>query len=364
MAEVIRETIGCDISDKTCELFIYRADGSTESGKVNTTQAGFTEYFTRSPAHVVLENGTHSRWISALLKKLGHEVTVANTRRVQLISESDSKSDRKDAELLARLGRADVALLAPIRHRADGAQADLAVAKTRDMLVRCRVKLINQARGLVKSFGLRLPDCEGYAFHRKVAADVPEQLKPALEPLLKALEGIGEQLKVLDKKVLEIAKRYPDVEVVGQLNGVGVLTALVYLLTLEDKARFKDSRMVGPFLGLTPRRDQSGKSDKQLPITKAGDSYLRRLLVLSANYVMGPFGKDSDLKRWATKLGERGGKNARQRAKVSLARKMSVLMHRLWVTGEVYQPIGYHQSKAKQLKEKKEPTKVEEQKVA
>jgi transposase len=364
MAEVTRDTIGCDVSDKTCELFIHRADGSTETAKLKTTVADFTEYFSgRSPAHVVVENGTHSRWISALLKKLSHEVTVANTRRVQLISESDSKSDRTDAEFLARLGRADVKLLAPIRHRGDGAQADLAVAKTRDMLVRCRVKLINQARGLVKSFGLRLPDAEGYAFHRKVAADVPEVLRPALEPLLKALEGIGEQIKLLDKKVDEIAKRYPDVEVIGQIDGIGTLTALVFLLTLEDKKRFESSRMVGAFLGLRPRRDQSGKSDKQLPITKAGDSFARKLLVLAANYIMGPFGKDCDLKRWAMKLAERGGKNARQRAKVALARKLAVLMHRLWVTGEVYQPIGYHQPKVKQLKGKKE-AKTEKQQVA
>jgi len=342
MAEVIRETIGCDVGDKTCELYIARADGTAQTPEpLKTTPTGFKKFFTRTPAHVVLENGTHSRWISALLKKLGHEVTVANTRRLQLITESNSKSDRTDAELLARLGRADVKLLSPIRHREDEAQADLAVPKTRDMLVRARTKLINQARGLVKSFGSRLPSCETACFHSRVEPEIPEPLKPALEPLLKAVATLTEQIKQLDKVVEQVAKQYPDAEVIGKVDGVGVLTALTFLLTLEDKTRFKKSRMVGAFLGLRPKRDQSGKTDKQLGITKAGDSFVRRLLVNSANYILGPFGKDCELRRWGLKLAERGGKNARARAKVAVARKLGVLMHRLWVTGEVYQPLGY-----------------------
>jgi transposase len=342
MAEVIRDTIGCDLGDQYCDLFIARADGTTAVlERVKATPAGLKKCFTREPAHVVIENGTHSRWISALLKKLGHEVTVANTRRLQLISQSDSKSDRTDSELLARLGRADVTLLAPIKHRGDVAQADLAVAKVRDCLVRARTKLVNQARGLVKSFGHRLPSCDPDYFHKKAAQEIPEQLKPALQPLLKAVETMTEQIKQHDKTIAQVAKRYPDVEVISQVDGVGVLTALVFLLTLEDKTRFKKSRMVGAFLGLRPRRDQSGKSDKQLSITKAGDSFTRRLLVNAANHILGPFGKDCALKQWGLKLAERGGKNARQRAKVAVARKLSVLMHRLWVTGELYQPLGY-----------------------
>jgi transposase len=179
-----------------------------------------------------------------------------------------------------------------------------------------------------------------------MATEIPELLTPALEPVLKALEAISEQIKVFDKKVEELAKSDPDVAVVNQIDGVGDLTALVYLRTLEDKTRFKKSRQVGAFLGLRPRRDQSGDTDKQLPITKAGDSFVRRLLVQAANYILGPFGKDSDLRRWGLTLAERGGKRGRQRAKVAVARKLGVLMHRLWTTGEVYQPLGYR-SKAK-----------------
>jgi transposase len=345
MTDGIKDTIGCDLGDKFSDLFILTANGETQvPERLKTTQAGVKKFFSqRKPAHVVLEASTHSSWVSSIVKKLGHEVTVADTRRLRLISHSDSKSDRTDAELLARLGRADpdLKLLRPIRHRGDQAQADLAVAKSRDMLVGARTKLVNQARGLVKSFGERLPASHTRSIHRKAASAIPELLKPALQPLFKAIEMLNEQISELDKTVEQVAKRYADVEVVRQIDGVGVLTALVFLLTLDDKTRFDKSRKVGAFAGLRPRRDQSGDTDKQLPITKAGDSFLRKLLVNCANHIMGPFGKDSDLRRWGLRLAERGGKNARQRAKIAVARKLAVLMHRLWVTGEEYQAVGY-----------------------
>jgi transposase len=279
--------------------------------------------------------------VSELLRELGHRVTVANPRRVQLISESDSKSDRTDAELLARLGRADVKLLAPVEHRGRSAQTDLAVAKARDVLVRSRTKLVNHVRAVVKSFGERLPTCTAESFARRTREKLPADLEPALVPIYAALEQIEAQIRALDRTIVKVAKKYPEVTVLSQPHGVGVLTALVYLLTIEDKQRFAKSRMAGAFLGLRPRRDQSGKGDPQLRITKAGDPFVRRLLVNSANHILGPFGQDSDLRRWGLRLAERGGKNARKRAKVAVARKLAVLMHRLWMTGEVYEPVGY-----------------------
>jgi transposase len=260
---------------------------------------------------------------------------------VQLIAQSTAKSDRRDAELLARLGRADVELLAPIEHRSESQQADLAVVRARDGLVQARTRLINIVRGIAKSFGVQLPKSDGYCFHRKVAEQVPAMLAPALAPLLQLLAHVEEQMDRYDETLEQMGEKYPDVAIVSQPCGVGIVTALTFLLTLSDKKRFRKSRMVGPYVGLRPKRDQSGDTDKQLPITKTGDAYLRRLLVGSANYILGPFGKDSDLRRWGLKLAERGGQNGRRRAKVAVARKLSVLMHRLWVTGEVYQPVGY-----------------------
>ncbi|HET6413610.1 MAG TPA: transposase [Anaeromyxobacter sp.] len=145
------ETIGCDLGDRESELCIVLPSGEVERPRpVKTTRAAMRAFFARHPAHVVIEVGAHSRWVSHLLKELGHEVTVANPRRVQLISQNDSKDDRADAELLARLGRADKKLLAPVEHRGNQAQADLAVAKSRDALVRCWTMLVNHARGLAQ----------------------------------------------------------------------------------------------------------------------------------------------------------------------------------------------------------------------
>jgi len=341
MSEGIKETIGCDLGDRQSELCILSESGEVIGRpKVKTTLGGFREFFAeRAPIHVVIEVGAHSRWVKELLGELGHRVTVANPRKLKLITANNSKTDKNDAELLARLGRADVELLSPVSHRGTQAQADLAVAKARDLLVASRTSMVNSIRGTVKSFGARLPKCEAEAFHRVARGAVPETLKPALEPLFEMLGSIQTQIKAHEKTMEEIAKRYPDVELMSQPKGVGLLTAMVFMLTVEDKTRFENSRAAGAFLGMVPRKDQSGASDKQLSITKAGDPFVRKLLVNSANYILGPFGEDSDLKRWGLKLAERGGKNARKRAKVAVARKLAVLMHRLWVTGEDYEPL-------------------------
>jgi transposase len=341
------ETIGCDLGDKRSEICVLNAEGEvTSRTSVRTTRKDMRLFFTRTPAHVVIEVGTHSRWVNALLIALGHRVTVANPRRVKLISASDNKTDRHDTELLARLGRADRKLLAPVQHRKPQAQADLAVPKSRDALVAIRTRLVNHVRGTVKSFGVRMPKCSPESFTRQTRDLLPAELKPALEPIYQVLDTLGEQIREHDKMIERVAKRYPDVEVISQINGVGVLTALVFLLTIEDKARFTKSRMVGAYLGLRPRKRRSGDGDPQLRITKAGDPFARRLLVQAANYVLGPFGKESSLRSWGQELAKRGGKNAKKRAKVAVARKLAVLMHRLWVTGEVYEPVGYERSRS------------------
>jgi transposase len=335
------ETIGCDLGDKTSEICVLSVEGRMERATIRTTTTGVQAFFTRSPAHVVIEVGPHSRWVSELLAHLGHRVTVANARQVKLISAATNKSDRRDCELLARLGRVDVELLAPVAHRDREAQAQLAVAKARDLLVATRTRLVNHVRGVLKSFGIQVPRCDTEYFGRRTRALVPRELTAALDPIYEALASLEQQIREQDRTVERVAKQYPDVDVVSQVNGVGTLTALVYILTIGDKTRIEKSRTAGAFVGLQPRKSQSGDSDPQFGITKAGDPFLRRLLVGSANYILGPFGKDSELRQWGLALTKRGGKNAKKRATVGVARKLAVLLHRLWVTGEVYQPIGY-----------------------
>lgn len=344
MTETSTMTVGCDIGDRKSEFCVLDDHGKVvEKGHCATTRRGFRKSFeSRSATTVVIEVGTHSPWISKLLSDLGHKVIVANPRRVKLISENQSKDDDVDAELLARLGRVDPSLLSPITHRGVEAQADLAVIRSRAELVDTRVKLINHIRGTVKSFGERLPKCSTEAFAKKVASKIPEELRPALDPIIATVAQLTVHIKSATKKIeTEMFERYPDAELLRLVDGVGPITAVAFILTLDDRTRFKKSRKVAAFLGLRPAKKKSGKKDPELRITKAGDNYLRRLLVNCAHYILGPFGKDSDLRSWGLELASRGKKNAKKRAVVAVARKLAVLLHRLWTTGEEYQAIGY-----------------------
>jgi transposase len=169
---------------------------------------------------------------------------------------------------------------------------------------------------------------------------LPEELVPALGPLLETIGELTGRIREYECKLEEIAtEHYPQTEALRQVGGVGTLTALSFVLVLEDPSRFKKSRAVGAYLGLVPGEDQSGDSDPQQRISKEGDEMLRRLLVGSAQYILGPFAPDSDLRRHGLKIAERGGKNAKKRAVVAVARKLSVLLHHLWVAGELYEPL-------------------------
>jgi transposase len=336
------ETGGLDVSDRYTYVCVLNAGGEVvDEGRVPTTPEGLHRRFGGlAPMRLVLETGTHSPWISRLLEECGHEVLVANARQLRLIAQSDSKNDRTDAETLARLGRLDPALLKPIRHRGVEAQLDLALIRARDALVQARTQLVNHVRGAVKSVGGRLPQCSTASFPGQVRAAIPEALRPALGPVLDLITAVSRELGCYDRHVEALAAtRYPETAALRQVPGVGALTALSYVLTLEDPARFAKSRAVGSYLGLRPKQRESGVSTPQLRITKTGDAHLRRLLVGSAHYILGPFGPDSDLRRWGTTLAARGGKNAKKRAVVAVARKLAVLLHRLWVTGAAYEPL-------------------------
>lgn len=350
MAEPIKMFIGCDIGDRKSDLCVLDEGGTAvQVVKVKTEEAAVRTWFSKfSRARVVIEVGIHSRWFSRVVEACGHEVVVANPRRVQLIAKSRHKSDQRDAELLARLGRYDPSLLSPIQHRSDAAQADLVLLRSRDALIRERTRLVNHLRGIVKPFGLRFPSCTPANFHRRVTELVPTFLRPALEPVLKCLEVIALQVNACEEQLVNRAsKAYPETTRLSQVTGVGPVTSLAFVLTLEDPRRFRNSRAVGAFLGLTAARHQSGDSDPECRISKEGDPFVRRLLVQCAQFILFR-GPDSDLKRWGLVLAARGKKNAKKRAVVAVARKLAVLLHRLWGSGETYVPLGYtrHQQEA------------------
>ena len=335
-------TIGLDLGDRWSFYCVLDEAGKIIlEQKVSTTAEAMKQTFAKIPRSLIaLETGTHSPWVSRLLTELGHQVLVAHAQKVELITKSTRKDDRHDARTLARLARIDPELLGPVRHRSAQAQIHLTVIRARAELVRARTALVNAARGLVKSYGLRLPKCGTQQVSRELAAGLCIELREVLEPLLKEVESLNESIQEYDAGIEKIAKEsYPHVALLKQVKGVGTQIALTYVLTLEDPHRFRKSRDVGCFLGLRPGRRNSGQSEPQKHISKEGDRYLRTMLVQGAHYILGPFGEDSDLRRWGLKLAERGGKNAKKRAVVAVGRKLAVLLHRLWVNGEVYEPL-------------------------
>ncbi len=335
-------TIGMDLGDKNHIAVVFDGNGDELSvTKVNNTKKAIGQYFKRyHGATVAIEAGTHSPWISRMLTQMGCQVYVGNPRKLRFIWDTVDKSDERDARMLGMVCRLEPRLLSPIRHRSGRAHADLALIKSRDMLVKSRTRLINHARGVAKANGERLPSCSTAAFAKRCKAHVPNELWPALKPIFETIEQLNQQIRALDKQIDQFCQqRYPEAQRLQQVPGVGPVTALAFVLTIEDPNRFAKSRQVGPFLGLTPRRDQSGKIEKQLRISKAGNRYLRKLLVGCAHYIMGPFGPDSHLRSHGLSIAARGGNNAKKRAVVAVARKLAVLLHRLWLDGQAYEPF-------------------------
>lgn len=332
--------VGCDIGDKFTELCIVNRTGAViEAKRVRTTKPALVHAIQKHhPARVALEAGTHSRWVEEALAAAGHEVIVANPRQIQLIWKRKKKTDRSDADLLARLARADVTLLAPVHHRSREAQQDLAVLKSRDLLVGVRTRLINHVRGLLKQFGLRVPSCSPGAFVQRAEKIVPASLEPAVTPVLEVLREVAKRVEQHDEEVERLFRANSTAQKLAGVDAVGPLTSLAFALTIDDPKKFKSSRIVGSFIGLVPAKDQSGESDPERHISKAGNGFLRRLLVQCAHRLLGPFGPDCDLRRWGLALCARGGSSARKRAIVAVARKLAVVMHRIWVTGRDYDP--------------------------
>jgi transposase len=337
-------TAGLDLGDRYSYLcLIDTVSGEImEEGRLRTTPEALRRRFAseRPPMRIAIETGTHSPWVSRLLEECGHEVLVANARKVRLIYANRRKTDEIDAENLARLARLDPKLLYPVEHRGEDSQAHMAIIRARQALIGCRTQLVNHVRGAVKSFGARLPKCPARTFHNRASEHIPEALRSALGPILEQIASLTERIHEYDRKLEAISEeRYPETELLRQVEGIGPLTALAFVLTVGDPGRFAKSRSVGAYLGLVPATAQSGERDPQKRISKEGDEMLRKLLVGSAHYVLGPFGSDSDLRRHGEKIASRGGKNSKKRAAVAVARKLSVLLHSLWVTGEVYDPL-------------------------
>src|SRR5437879_7300715 len=304
-------TIGLDLGDRSSYYCVLDEAGNIVlEEKVATTPKALGTRFAAMPrSRIALETGMHSPWVSRLLSGLGHETIVAHARNVRLIGESRRKDDRLDAQTLARLARIDPQLLSPVKHRSAQAQADLTVIRDRAGLVRAGTAVINTARGLTKSYGERLRGCNVRNMNPEKAEGLSRELQAALEPLLNAIESLSERIVEYNERIENLAQQsYPQVALLKQIKGVGTLIALTYMLTLEDPHRFRKSRDVDCYLGLQPGRRNSGQSEPQMHISKEGDPYLRTLLVQGAQHILGPFGIDCNLRRWAPTVAERAGR--------------------------------------------------------
>lgn len=347
--ENVEYYIGIDLGDKKSHYCILdKGMGIAAAGSFATTITEFELYFKEIPrSRIALEVGTHSPWTSALLEKLGHVVIVANPRKIGG-GKKRRKNDKLDAEYLARQVKSDPKMLWPIQHRGEKARNALVLLRARHALVGTRTRLISAVRGLVKSSGQRLPRCSSESFHKTERTSVPEVLRDMLEPLFTQIETLTEQIRKYDAEVKRMCRNaHPETKQLQQVNGVGFLIALAYVLTIDNPDRFAKSRDVGAYVGLIPGQYESGESRPQMRISKTGDRFLRQLLVQGAQYILGPFGEDSDLRRHGLKIAARGGKSGKKKAVVAVARKLAVLLHRLWITGEVYEPLRNSESQEK-----------------
>ena len=259
-------TVGLDVGDRYTHVHALGAGGEViRERRVRTAAAALGAALTGlPPARVVLEAGPRSPWLSRLVAGLGHEVIVASARQVALIARNQPKTDRLDTEWLARLGRLDPVLLAPIRHRSEQSQHNLAVVRARDALVRTRTLLINHARGAVKACGAALPSCTAEAFHRKAAEHIPGGLRPALLPLVEAIGELTTRIAAAGREIEALCEAHPETAALSQVTGVGPITALTFVLTIEDPGRFPRNRDVAAYLGLVPRQRDSGEREPQL----------------------------------------------------------------------------------------------------
>lgn len=341
-------TVGLDLGDRFSHYCMLNEDGDVvEEGRIATNEEAMRRHFEgESRQRVAMECGTHSPWIHRLLKKLGHQAIVANARKLRAVSQNESKNDRADAEMLARLAYSDPKLLSPIQHRSLERQRDLNLIHARDTMVRARTMLINAVRGLVKSAGGRLPQCSTAYFARHVAPVLPAELKLAATPLLSQITAMTAQIQQLDQQIEKLAERYPEIKILRTAPGVGPVISAAYVLTLDHVDAVGNSRAAGAFLGLRPKQSQSGDSDPQHRITKTGNIYLRALLVQSAHYILGRFGPDSALRRWGLRLTASGGKRGKKRAIVAVARKLAVILHCMWRSENSWQAFPQQVSKA------------------
>ncbi len=334
---------GLDLGDRHSPLCLLGLDGKIiERHRIRTNGKAFEKFFdVWGPMRVVFEAGTHSLWVFRLLQRLGHQPLMADTHHLALITQSMSKSDRRDAATLGELGLRLPQMMRAVTPCSLETQQHRTVPRARDGAVQARTKLSSQGRGLVKSFGARWPACDTAACAKKAAAAMPSDLKDTLGPLLLVIQHRSDEIRRYDKKIEQLGdEKYPHTLRMRSIRGVGPITALAFVLNLDNAVeKLESRRAAGPRRGLRPKQRGSGKRQPELSITKSGDALLRKLLLQCAQYVLGHHGAESRLRSWGWRLAARGGKAAKRKAVVAVARKLAILLHVLWKREVDFDPL-------------------------
>ena len=329
-------TIGIDVSDRKSQVCVMTRTGGSPrivlEKTIPTTKEGLAEFLATQDKStpVTFETGAHCRWMSEVASGAGHKVYVANPCRLKMITESKTKNDRNDARALARMTLADVGLLHPVKLRSAEHQKMLNLHEMRNLLVGQRTSAIVQMRAIAKSMGFRIPKCSTAHFHKLDTSSWPEGLRDVAWPMMKQLEQMTITINTYEKKIRELAATptfKAQVDRLMEIHYVGLFVATAFVAVIGgDVERFENPRDVGPWLGLTPKQDQSGDVDKQCHVTKAGSKSMRRLLTESAQMILREGSADTDLKAKGLRICQRGAKIAKRKAVTAVARSLAVLM--------------------------------------
>jgi transposase len=330
--------VGLDVSLKQTSICVVNQTGSVvREGVVDSDPEAIAAFVRSNVPGVVrigLETGPTSTWLWTELRRLSLPAICIDARHAKAVLKMQiNKSDRNDAAGIARIMQTGWFKEVCVKHL--DSHAIKALLVSRALLVKIKRDIENQVRGLLKNLGLVIGRAKMNVFAMRAAelADARPELAAAVEPLLKAREAVGEQIADLDRKVMQLARNDAQVRRFMTAPGVGPITALCFLATIDDPTRFKKSRSVGAYVGLTTRRYASGEVDWTGRISKCGDKMLRSYLYEAANVLLTRVAKWSALKAWGVRLAKRSGL---RKAKVAVARKLAVILHRMWIEGSEF----------------------------
>jgi transposase len=329
---------GIDVSLESVSICVVDASGRIiREAKVVSEPEVLITWFSRlevAMTRIGLEAGPLSQWLYAGMREAGLAVELLETRHVRdAFKAMPVKSDRNDARGIAQLMR--LGWFRPVHCKSLPAQELRAVLTGRKLLQGKRHDVEMSLRGILRGFGLKVGPTTAHSFERRIRDLVEEHptLVAVADALLLAWATLGEQLGKLHKRLISLARDDARARLLMTTPGVGVLVALTYVAAIDDPGRFKSSKATGAHFGLTPKKYQSGETDVTGRISKIGDASVRTALYEAANVILTRPVKGSSLKSWAMRVAKRAGM---RKAKVALARKLAVVLHRMLVDGTTF----------------------------